>query len=465
MSASLAKAFSCDIDESNLPVRAEQLRARLRSYPLLIAGQAVIALLLVELMWGRVPHVTLLSWIATLFAFLLVEIFMIWRYRKEMGTLEECRRWRTRFVVLVSCVGAVWGAGGLLLFVPGDLAYQAMLICVVLGVAAGAATTNPVFPPALYIFVTLLILPIIAINVAVGDRSHLILAAMLVVYLFFVLNAGKDLGRTFEQSLRGRLENERLVGQLTWEKQRAEQASLMKSKFLAAASHDLRQPMHALTLFVEALKGHVNGREGVELVGQIDRSVEVLGTMFDALLDISKLDAGVVQPHEESFAIQAVLDRMHAEFSRVAQGKGLRFVVADSDLMVYSDPLLLERILRNLITNAIRYTEQGEVAIVCRQEGDDLELEVSDTGIGIAQEHLPHIFEEYYQVGNQHRDRSKGLGLGLSIVKRIEQLLGYRMKVKSILGGGSSFILQIPMRAGCYDCQRRDRISEGGDVP
>lgn len=446
MFENLARAMSYDISEANLPIRAEQLRARMRSYPMMIAGQAAIALLLAGLMWGKVAHIVLLAWIGTLFSVHLMEVFMVWHHGAATRTLAECELWRARFIGYVILAGVVWGVGGVLLFVPDDLAYQAILICVVLGVAAGAVTTNPVFPPALYIFVTLLILPIMAMNVAAGDRTHLILAAMLVAYLVFVLNAGKDLSRTFELSLRRMFENERLVGQLTEEKQRAEQANQMKSKFLAAASHDLRQPMHALTLFVEALKGHVSAGKGTELLGQVERSVEVLGTMFDALLDISRLDAGVVQPHAETFAIQPVLDRMYAEFSWTAQEKGLRLEVAHSGQTVHSDPLLLERILRNLIANAIRYTEHGEVTVSCKPAGDDLELEVRDSGIGIAAEHLPHIFEEYYQVGNRQRDRSRGLGLGLAIVKRLEQLLGYRMRVSSSLGGGSSFVLLVPAR-------------------
>jgi signal transduction histidine kinase len=334
-----------------------------------------------------------------------------------------------------------------------------MLICVVLGVVAGAVTTNPVFPPALYIYVTLLILPILAVTVAVGDRTHYILAAMLAVYLAFVLNAGKDLSRTFELSLRRRFENERLVAQLTEEKQRAEQANRMKSKFLAAASHDLRQPMHALTLFVEILKSHVYDPEAAKLVGQVDHSVEVLSSMFDALLDISKLDAGVVQPYHENFAIQPLLDRMADEFSWVARDKGLYLEMARCEHVVCSDPLLLERILRNLISNAIRYTEHGGVTLTCKQVAEGLQLEVRDSGIGIAFEHLPHIFEEYYQVGNQQRNRNEGLGLGLAIVKRLEQLLGYRMKLDSALGAGSCFTFIVPLAEASFPASSNDMIN------
>lgn len=441
-----------DIDEANFPVRAEQIRARLSSYPLIAAGQMVLALLVAGLMWGKVAHDVLLGWLAAIYAMHFVEMVYWWRYREAAHIVAECKRWRARFIVFVTAAGVLWGGIGILMFVPDDLAYQVMLICVILGLAAGAVTVNPVFPPALYIYVSLLILPILSSNLLAADYQHFVLAAMLLVYWGFVLNAGRGLSITFELSLRRGLENAKLVEQLTEEKLRAELAqrsaelaNRMKSKFFAAASHDLRQPMHALTLFVDVLKNRPHDAQTAQLVGQVEHSVEVLGSMFDALLDISKLDAGVVQPNYESFAIQPLLDRMYAEFSWLTLDKGLRFEMGNSSATVYSDSLLLERILRNLISNAIRYTERGDVAVACRQVPDGLQIEVRDSGIGIAPEHLPHIFEEYYQVGNRQRDRSNGLGLGLAIVRRLEQLLGYRMTLDSTPGTGSRFTFVVPL--------------------
>ena len=453
MSEYLYAKMGCDLNEENLPVRTVQLHTRLRDYPLMIGSQVVMALLLCGLMWGRVAHNVLLGWLAASFVAHLVEIYYWWWHRAETRNLAECKRWRSRFIVFVTMVGMMWGSAGILMFVADDLAYQAMLICVMLGMAAGAVTINPVFPPAMYIYISFLILPILFENLLVGDHTHFILALMLAVYWVFVLNAGRGLSQTFELSLRRAFENERLVGQLNEEKQRAESAqheaehaNQMKSRFLAAASHDLRQPMQALTLFVDAIRGHVQGEQGNKLIGQLTHSVDVLGAMFDALLDISKLDAGAVQPQCELFAIQRVLDRMHAEFSLLAQHKGLNLEVAACDQMIYSDPLLLERILRNLLANAIRYTESGEVTLDCERIDGGLKLTLSDSGIGIAPDHLPHIFEEYYQIGNPQRDRGKGLGLGLAIVKRLDQLLGYQMQVSSTLGVGSRFVLLVPGR-------------------
>ncbi len=450
---SLRAQILFNIDADNLPIRAEQIRTRLRSYPVMIGAQVTVVLLVLGLMWGKVAHPVLFMWVGMLFAIYTVECLYVWRYWQATRTLDECKAWRNRLLIFVTIVGGIWGAGGVLLFVPDDLAYQAMLICVVLGVAAGAATTNPVFPPALYIFVSLLVLPILLANLSVGDYPHTMLAGLLMVYLLYVLNAGKELAQTFELSLSRTLENEQLVQRLTMENQRAElaqqqaeQASISKSKFLAAASHDLRQPMHALTLFVEALKPHVHGAQGAKLMTHVETSVDVLGEMFDALLDISRLDAGVVLPRYQMFPVQQVFDRMATEFSWTAQEKGLTLGVENCADLLHSDPLLLERILRNLLANAIRYTERGEVTVRCKVVAESLQIEVRDSGIGISEQHLPRIFEEYYQIGNTQRDRNNGLGLGLAIVQRLGQLLGGQVCASSIIGVGSCFSLLVPLQ-------------------
>ena len=446
MFSHLARLFSCDINESNLAIRTEQIRARLRSYPLMIISQLVIALLLVALMWGKLPHSVLLIWLAVLFTELMVESYYAWRNAVSIGSVEECSRWRDRLLVSVTMAGMIWGSGGVLLFVPDDLTYQALLICVFLGMAAGAATTNPVFPPALYIYISLVTLPLMLLNLAIGDRAHLILAGMLLMYWGFLLSTGRGLSKTFELSLRRSIENEQLLAQLTEEKQDVEQSFHIKSRFLAAASHDLRQPVHALALLAGALKGHVQDAEGDTLCNKLELSIEALSGMLNALLDVSRLDAGVVKPCYELFALQPLLDRLYDEFKVFADKQGLRLEMSGCDSLVYSDAVLLELVLRNLISNALRHTPHGEISLSCHPVENGVQLTVRDTGIGIAPEFLSSIFEEYYQIGNRQRDRRKGLGLGLAIVKRLDKLLGLQLQVSSVPGEGTSFVLLIPER-------------------
>jgi len=446
MSSHLSRLFSCDINESNLPIRAEQIRARLRSYPLMIVGQVLVAMLLVGLMWHRVELLVLLIWLGVLFAEFAVEASYARSDIANISSFAECRLWRKRLIVSVTVTSMIWGAGGVLLFVPNDLSYQAMLICVFLGLGAGAATTNPVFPPALYIYISLVILPLMLLNVAIGDRAHFILAAMLLVYWGFLLKTGRDLCKTFELSLFRAVENEELVRQLTEEKHLVELASHTKSRFLAAASHDLRQPVHALALQTEVLKGYVQGAEGEALRGRLEVSIDALSGMLNALLDVSRLDAGVVKPNYELFAMQDLLDRLHDEFKVFADKQGLRLVVSGCGVTVYSDAVLLELVLRNLISNALRHTPEGEISLTCELVAGGVQLTVRDTGVGIEPEFLTSIFDEYYQIGNRQRDRRKGLGLGLSIVKRLDELLGLQLQVSSVPGEGTSFVLVIPER-------------------
>ncbi len=228
-------------------------------------------------------------------------------------------------------------------------------------------------------------------------------------------------------------------------KEEAEKANFDKTRFLAAASHDLRQPMHALGLFVGELYNKLDTQEQRKIVGKVEESVEAMSSLLDSLLDISKLDAGVVIPQIQEVDIDAMMQRLVHDMAPVAQRKSITLRVHPVDTMVRSDPVLLERILINLLGNAIRYTPQsGTVLLACRKRGDDLRIEVRDNGIGIPQEEQQNIFREFVQLANSARDRSKGLGLGLAIVDRLAKLLHHPLSVRSEPGRGSSFAIQLP---------------------
>jgi len=221
-------------------------------------------------------------------------------------------------------------------------------------------------------------------------------------------------------------------------------ANRAKSRFLAAASHDLRQPMHALGLFVTQLNSRIQDPENRRLTGRIEAAVTALQSLLDALLDVSRLDAGVVTPNLTAVPIEPLLKRIEDTFAPDATEKELRFRVVRSGLAVKSDPVLLERILINLVANAVRYTERGGILIGCRRRGGTVRLEVWDTGVGIAPEHQSAVFQEFYQVGNPERDRQKGLGLGLAIAARLARLLGARIDLRSVPGRGSGFAVELP---------------------
>lgn len=234
------------------------------------------------------------------------------------------------------------------------------------------------------------------------------------------------------------------TAELRARKEEAEQADLAKSRFLAAASHDLRQPMHALGLFITELAQLSHTPEARHLVQKIAASAEAMENLLDSLLDISKLDAGVLHPTVRPFPLQPIFDRIAAEQHDAAAAKGLRLRIRPSAAWAVSDPVLFERILTNLASNAIRYTHTGTVMIACRRRGDTLRVEVRDSGVGIAPDEQEIIFHEFVQLSNPERARDKGLGLGLAIVRRLTDLLGHHLLLRSAPGAGSVFSLELP---------------------
>lgn len=232
---------------------------------------------------------------------------------------------------------------------------------------------------------------------------------------------------------------------LTQAKEVAEQASTAKTRFLAAASHDLRQPLQALNLFVYALEGKEKDEEKREIISLIRNSLDSLKELLNTLLDISKLEAGVVQPNLRNFTAGAMIERIKSELTAVAWANDLELRTVTTSCGVYSDPALLEIVVRNLVDNAIKYTEQGKVLIGCRVRADKLRFEVWDTGPGIPADQHELIFHDFYQVDNEARRRTHGLGLGLSIVKRTADLLGCSMGCTSKPGQGSMFWVEAPL--------------------
>jgi signal transduction histidine kinase/ActR/RegA family two-component response regulator len=299
----------------------------------------------------------------------------------------------------------------------------------------------------------------IALGWTLAGAAEAWLVVVLLVLFVLVLTAfARDTGRTVIESIRLRYANEDLLAQkeqliellrVAFDKAeaarvKAEEANRGKSQFLASASHDLRQPLHALSLLTSLLNDMTDDARVREVGRHIDRSVQSLDGLFGALLDLSKLDAGAVTPDRRATGLADLVERLTVEYQPKAQEKGLIYVADVEQIWLHTDPILLERIVRNLLENAIRFTPAGRVAIHGRRTGQSAVLSVSDTGIGIPETEQARIFEEFYQLNNPSRDRSRGLGLGLSIVKRLTALLGYDLKLSSSTGRGSVFAVTVP---------------------
>jgi signal transduction histidine kinase/ActR/RegA family two-component response regulator len=227
----------------------------------------------------------------------------------------------------------------------------------------------------------------------------------------------------------------------------AEKATQAKSRFLTAASHDLRQPLHAMTLFARALSRRVDGAEAERLVSQIEDSLRSLKGMFDALLNVSKLDAGLIQPNLSTISVKALMERVSGGFRVDAESRGLRFVSRSVEASLRTDPALLETMLRNLVSNALKFTRAGGVALVARRQAGTIAFQVLDTGPGIGKERQQRIFDEFERAREQAGGLNEGLGLGLSIVRRYARILGIEVKLSSVPGRGTCFSLVVPANA------------------
>ena len=244
-------------------------------------------------------------------------------------------------------------------------------------------------------------------------------------------------------------------------KRHAERANLGKSRFLAAASHDLRQPLQTIALLQGILAAKVTDADCLKLITRLSESVDVMSGILNKLLDINQLEAGIVTPEPKNFPIGALLERLRADFTHQSRDLGLRFRMITSHHNIKSDPTLLEQMIRNLISNALKYTSRGKVLVGCRRQSDRLRIEVWDTGPGIPESQLKAVFEEFHQLDNPARERARGLGLGLSIVQRLADLLGHRIDVRSRPGKGSVFSIEVP----CVDAQAGDEPRIGPPQP
>jgi signal transduction histidine kinase/ActR/RegA family two-component response regulator len=289
-------------------------------------------------------------------------------------------------------------------------------------------------------------------NLTINERVQASQASILAVSLCGLVLAALFAER--RQHAHSLAESERrLQGALT----EAERANRAKTSFLSAASHDLRQPLQSLNLLQSALKRRVEDGEGLILINRIGHSLGVMKGILDSLLDVNRVEVGTLAPAVSDFQIGDVFDSVTADFLELAKEKNLELRVVRSRAAVHSDRHMLEVMIRNLLSNAVRYTEHGRILLGCRRAEDKLRIEVWDSGIGIKAEHIPRIFEEYYQAeGGAHPD---GYGLGLAIVDRLKKVLGHDIKVRSTLGKGSGFSIALPLARKKADTADQPAIS------
>jgi two-component system, sensor histidine kinase len=420
-------------------IAAEQIRAQYGNMPGAFIGSAATASFMAAVLYDKLPPRAVLPWLIAAYVNCGIR-FALWKaFRRANPAAADMRRWGRYAIAAAGMAGVVWGASGIALNVPESSSDQIVVLLVTTGLAFTSTYLSAAYLPAYRAFVYPTFLLAAEPFLAGADAWHVATGIGTLAFLPLLLRYAGGLCRALRESLDVRLQNIELVGELRAQKKTAEDANVAKSRFLAVASHDLRQPLHALELFVQALEDTALPAHAHQLVGKVRRSVDSMEELFDALLDISRLDAGAVRARVETIPLAGVFERISFEYAAVAQKKGLSLRVMSTSVYVRSDPTLLTRIVRNLVANAVRYTDRGRITIGCRRRGDRVSVQVWDTGPGIPAEKHAEVFQEFAQLGQPERDRRKGLGLGLAIVERLAKLLGHGVELRSTVGKGSVF--------------------------
>lgn len=355
---------------------------------------------------------------------------------------EYWARFNARNVLLRSCV---WGLAPWLCVPPGrHLGLWVMVIVMMMGGCAGGALSLAVLKRNIPRFIVPSMASLTLALAWRGDITHLFLATGCLLYMCVMITFALQHHRLLTASLTMRFEKEALAEQLSHQIAATERASEEKTRFLAAASHDLRQPLHAIALFGAVIEKKLKGSEEWDHAVRLMDAVGTLGDSLDILLDISRLDAGEVVPQIRPVELNPLFLALNNVFVAQAADRDLQLRLRATPCWVLSDPQLLQRLLSNLVDNALKYTPRGGVVVAARARGPLVWIDVCDTGIGIADEHRGRIFDEFYQIGNPGRDRAQGLGIGLSIVQRLSRLLAHPLQVRSRLHHGSRFRLVLP---------------------
>jgi two-component system, sensor histidine kinase len=433
-------------------VRAESIRTLYLQMRNATAAAMIVTVYMAATAWAFSPHDAVLGWLAVQLLSQVGRETLRRRFFARAPADDELEPWARRSALYMGVAGAIWGSTMLLFAHPGQPITVALTLCGLYGISGGSVPGNAYNPAGLYAFVGTIFAFVLARLLAIGDFDYAVLGFASVGFALIMIGFCRVQARAIGESFRIRFENEELLAALAREKAeadaartKAESASLAKSQFLAAASHDLRQPLYALGLFSASLKELKLDAAGRETVARIGGSIGAMERLFDGLLDISKLEAGAVIAHPEPVNIDALFDRLSGYHRPIALAKGLDLRLHSDGEWVMTDPVLIEQVMSNLIANAIRCTETGGVLIAARPRDGALRFEVWDTGIGIAEADRARIFEEFVQLCNPERDRRKGLGLGLSIARRAAELLGARIAVASRPGKGSRFSFCQPL--------------------
>jgi len=436
----------------------EQTKALYRGLPGVMFGTFTVTLLALLLLWSEFDRTLLSIWYASSLTVSLLRWRSWSRFKKSELTVENSRAWIRKMVFWTFMSGLHVGLM-LLLFTSQDHLYHLIIVTGIYGGFIGSAVASiALYYPAYLLFATpptvlFLIKSVIMGSVILGQTGDSVFtytAAGFILVFFGVLTAiARNTQFSFNRMSELAYENKRLVNEVIKQKETAENAVLAKTQFLAAASHDLRQPMHALGLYVGAFDHDKLDKDSNRIVSKIQLSTDALNELLNSLLDISKLDANSVDNVPQDLNVEPLLETIIGQYLSRAKTNNTNITLNSSTGMcVHCDRTLLTRVIRNLVDNAVKFTHNGHIALVAEQKQNSIVLAVKDTGLGIAAKEQENIFKEFTQLDNPERDRQRGLGLGLAIVQRLCELMSVKIELDSQLGEGSCFTLTLPLAKG-----------------
>lgn len=439
--------------QSNLSedILQEQVHILYQHAPSLLIGNLFIAALCGLVMHAFSPVWLVVLWVMAVYLLTFARIYLVRRYqltRKRKDLSSSALQWRTWFLVGACCSGCLWGSMAFIAFHPAEPVSVLFTGIILAGMTGGCVASLSVVPWGYACFAMPATLPFAVRCLLENNHAYWLFGVCAMLLLGINIYYSRVVRQATTNAIALRFENLQLIEELCEAKNIAERASRAKTRFLAAASHDLRQPTHALGLFMGALsrlwEDKAIAADVAPVFAKMQITLDSMSKLLATLLDVSRLDSGAVSVTIAPFPLQRIFTRLSAQFSGSVTNSQ-QLTIHSTGYWLESDEQLLTQILANLLTNALRYCPDGRVLLGCRKRGNFVDIQIWDTGIGIAQENLNRIFEEFVRLENANSHSSQGMGLGLAIVQRGVKLLNHDIGVHSVLGKGSCFYVRVPL--------------------
>ncbi|ASJ75829.1 hybrid sensor histidine kinase/response regulator [Granulosicoccus antarcticus] len=418
--------------------------------------QVLFPLIIAVLYWPLVSHSLIVVWCIASISIYLARIFLALAYKRKDPDNYSPYRWGLYFTATCLVSGLLWGTSGWLFFVPDAESQQTILYVLIVGTAAGAIIISSYWMIG-YLAYAIPAISLLSLNLFFrGDVDDAILGGILFLYLGMVIGVARKVRVQAYSGINLRFDNLDLVEQLREQKLEAERSNRAKTQFLAAANHDLRQPVHALSLLSYSIKSELDSDRGKSLYIHLSQAIDNLSSLLSSLLDLSQLDAGAMKVQLSEFSVASIAASVQSEYQSLAEARNITLKVIACRGGVSTDFVLLRRLIGNLVSNAIRHTHAGGVLVAFRHRGEKVLVQVWDTGIGIPESEHKEIFREFYQVANPQRNSENGLGLGLAICTRIANLLHTTLTLKSQVDKGTLLSFCLPSALTTID--RADEV-------